>query len=283
MSNDFIKKELDDYEYIIESYPEDGKINTVNYLNTYFTDLDMCCNGIEKNDLIILAGRSGMGKTSLALNVITNICLHKHTGIYFSLKDSRKQIVDSLISSEAEVSSHHLKVGNVAKESWKKIANTFGQFLNIKLNIFDSPSLYLAEIEEKIISCKENNFDDEKYLVVIDDLQMLSEEKYYVETCRQLKILTKKLNVPIILLSQVDPWVDKRNNKRPKIADLDYQGNISNYADKIWMLYRDEYYNPESLKYYMAELIVEKNKNGPIGTVELYFDRSITKFSGLEH
>lgn len=268
-----------DFEEIRQNY----------YVNT-FNDLDDM-GPIESDDFIILGARSNMGKGSLALNIIANACVEhlyykrdtsNTTGIIFSLKNNRKKVVRDLVSSESEISGHHIKMGNVAKDDIDKIDNAAGRLYNSKIEIFDEPILYTSQIEEKIRICKSESPENEKFIVIIDDLQTLAEERDYVEACRKLKIIARELNVPIILTSQVDPWVEKRSNKRPNLADLDYKGNISNYADKVWLLYRDEVYDPDSYYKKIAELLVRKNKSGPIGTVELFFDASLKKFSGLE-
>lgn len=266
-----------------------NKINDKYHINNVFSDNSKSYMSliekinsfidIKEDDFIILGARSGMGKNSFWLTISNELIKEDTKVIIFSLKRKKEDLILDLLSQESNCNSFFTKLGYISQMTLEDITKKIGELVVSFENLFILDKFYLTlqEIEDQIIINK-----SEKTLVIIDELQSLVSEKDYVETCRQLKILTRKLNVPILLTSQLDPWIDKRRNKRPLINDLDYQGNISNYADKILFLYREDFYTPETAKAKLIEIIISKNVDGFIDTLELYFDCDLRKILGLE-
>lgn len=276
--NDFLSKTFDkitnseykDFHYTLES----GKC-----FLTGIPDLDEIFVSLNSGEFIILGSRPGVGKTSLALNISANIANQDIPVSIISSKMSEEDIFTSIFCSEAELSLYHFKQGNLPKEYWGITTNVLGRLHN--KNIFANN--YTGSKTSDLIALIESQKSklDSFSLLVLDDLQSLVSDTDLPEFCRLLKFLARRLNLCIIATSQVNQWVDNRVNKRPLIFDLDYKGNISGYCDKILFLYRDDYYDPYTDKRRQAELIIAKN-NGPIGTVDLFFDSSLAKFAGVE-
>lgn len=250
---------------------------------------EMQCISVTSPDhLYITEGYNLTHNTSFCLNLATNIALkEKYPIAIFSLEMSKEQITQRIVSSEAEVSNHHLRVGNVAKEMWEQITKAVGRLYNVPIYIDDSSSLSPIEIRSKLRRLKAEH--KKLGAVIIDYLQLMETSgndanrvQEIAKITRALKRLAREMDVPVIALSQLSRTVEQRQNKRPQLSDLRESGSIEQDADIVMFIYRDEYYNPDSDKKKTAELIIAKHRNGPVGTVELYFDASLTKFSGLE-
>ena len=275
-------------EILIQAYDKLQKLSSEDSekykgLSTGFKELDNITTGLNASDLLILAARPGMGKTSFALNIATNVAKKsgKDTAV-FSLEMSKEQLALRLLSSEARVVSNSLRTGNLSSDDWERIAVNAESLSKAPLYIDDTPGITVAEIKAKCRRLKNLG------LIVIDYLQLMSSMRRtdnrvqeVSEITRSLKIMAKELNVPVITLSQLARGPEARTDKRPMLSDLRESGSIEQDADLVLFLYRDEYYNKESDPH-VAECIVAKNRHGETATVQMAWDGKFTKFSGLE-
>ena len=257
-------------------------------LKSGFYDLDLLTNGFQKSDLIIIAGRPSMGKTAFALNITLNVIKQlKVPVLFFSLEMSKEQMSYRLLSSETKINTLRLKKGNLYKEDWLGINDSIKNLSTLPLFIDDTSNPSISDIVAKI---KQIIFEQNKLgLIIIDYLQLMQNSKFKVENrvqelsqiTRSLKNIAREFEVPIIALSQLSRSVENRINKRPILSDLRESGSIEQDADLVLMLYRENYYNskliPETNKN-TVELIIAKQRNGPIGTIDLKFDPDLTKF-----
>ena len=258
-------------------------------LSTGLSAVDNKITGLNKSDLILLAARPGMGKTSFALNVALNVARASgKTVAVFSLEMSREQLAMRLLSSAAYVENYRLKTGNIRETDWEKIADAAGNLSLMDIRIDDNPMLSVADMNAK---CRRI---ENLGLVVIDYLQLMTSaggkshggenrQQVVSDMSRMLKIMAKELNVPVICLSQLSRANEKRDDKRPMLSDLRESGAIEQDADIVLFLYRDDYYNEDSEKRNIAECIVAKNRHGETGKVELRWMPEYTTFSTLEH
>ncbi len=279
----------DTYAEIEERYNNKGQLTGV---PTNFYDLDTMMNGLQKSDLIILAARPAMGKTAFALNIAQNVALKANTPVaIFSLEMSKKQLVQRLLCSEAEVDTQRLKTGNMQAKDWEKLAVAMNSFSEAPIYIDDTAGCTITDLRAKCrrLAMAEKNLG----LIVIDYLQLIEgtgredRMQQISSISRGLKILAKELNVPIIALSQLSRAVESRTDKRPMLSDLRESGSIEQDADIVMFIYRDEYYKnanedeeqaEKAANKGEAEIIIAKHRNGPVGTVKLLFQGSITKF-----
>ena len=258
-------------------------------LSTGLSAVDRKITGLNKSDLILLAARPGMGKTSFALNVALNVAKsEKKTVAVFSLEMSREQLATRLLSSEACVESGRLRTGSLRETDWEKIAAAASVLNKVDIRIDDNPMLSGADMNAK---CRRI---DGLALVVIDYLQLMTSasgnnrggenrQQMVSDMSRMLKIMAKELNVPVICLSQLSRANEKRDDKRPMLSDLRESGAIEQDADIVLFLYRDDYYNEDSEKRNIAECIVAKNRHGETGKVELRWMPEYTTFATLEN
>ena len=258
-------------------------------LSTGLSAVDRKITGLNKSDLILLAARPGMGKTSFALNVALNVAKsEKKTVAVFSLEMSREQLATRLLSSEACVESGRLRTGSLRETDWEKIAAAASVLNKVDIRIDDNPMLSVADMNAK---CRRI---DGLALVVIDYLQLMNSasgnnrggenrQQMVSDMSRMLKIMAKELNVPVICLSQLSRANEKRDDKRPMLSDLRESGAIEQDADIVLFLYRDDYYNEDSEKRNIAECIVAKNRHGETGKVELRWMPEYTTFATLEN
>lgn len=260
-----------------------------------FYDLDDMTNGFQKSDLIILAARPAMGKTAFALNIAQNAALkYKKTVAIFSLEMSKDQLVQRLMCAEAEVDSQRLRSGNMQASDWEKLANAMSALSEAPIYIDDTPGATLSDIRAK---CRRLAMADKNLsLVLIDYLQLMETSsrdndrtQQISQISRGLKLLAKELNVPVIALSQLSRATEQRTDKRPQLADLRDSGSIEQDADIVMFIYRGEYYaskgqmeGEEAEEFAKnkgeAEIIIAKQRSGPVGTVNLIFQNNITKF-----
>ena len=259
---------------------------------TGFYDLDTYTNGLQKSDLIILAARPAMGKTAFALNIAQNVALRANVPVaIFSLEMSKDQLAQRLMCSEAEVDTQRLKTGNMQAKDWEKLATAMANLSEAKIYIDDTAGCTITDLRAKCrrLAMAEKNLG----LIVIDYLQLIEgtgredRMQQISSISRGLKILAKELNVPIIALSQLSRAVEGRTDKRPMLSDLRESGSIEQDADIVMFIYRDEYYKnanedeeeaEKAANKGEAEIIIAKHRNGPVGTVKLLFQGSITKF-----
>lgn len=255
-------------------------------LSTGLSAIDQKITGLNKSDLILLAARPGMGKTSLALNMALNVAKKGGTVAVFSLEMSREQLAMRLLSSEALVENNRLRTGLLRETDWEKIAGAATVLNRLDVRIDDNPLLSVADMNAK---CRRL---DGLSLVVVDYLQLMtsaggnsrSENRQQVvsDMSRMLKIMAKELNVPVVCLSQLSRANEKREDKRPMLSDLRESGAIEQDADIVLFLYRDDYYDEDSDKHNIAECIVAKNRHGETGKVELRWMPEYTQFSTLD-
>jgi len=251
-----------------------------------FYDLDSFTQGFQKSDLIIIAGRPSMGKTALSLNIGLNIIKKSNLPIlFFSLEMSKEQLIYRLLTNETNISSMRLKTGNLYKTDWLKINKTIRNLSSLPLFIDDTSNLSIQDIKSKI---KKIIFEQTQVgLIIIDYLQLMQYSKLKLENrtqelsqiTRSLKNIAREFKVPVIALSQLSRNVESRTNKRPLLSDLRESGSIEQDADVVLMLYRESYYNSTIVdQNAIVELIIAKQRNGPVGTVELQFDSKSTQF-----
>ena len=263
--------------------------NTLPGLSTGLSAIDGKINGLNKSDLLLLAARPGMGKTSLALNIALNAAKASgKTVAIFSLEMSRDQLVQRLIASEGLIENTRLVTGNLRESDWVKIAEAASTLSRLDIRIDDNPMLTVADMNAK---CRRL---DNLGLVVIDYLQLMSSaggkgysgenrQQAVSDISRMMKIMAKELQVPVLCLSQLSRANEKREDKRPMLSDLRESGSIEQDADIVMFIYRDDYYNEDSEKRNIAECIVAKNRHGETGKVELRWMPDYTTFGTLEH
>ena len=256
-------------------------------LTSGFYELDSFTQGFQKSDLIIIAGRPSMGKTALALNIGLNVIKALTLPVvFFSLEMSKEQLIYRLITTETNISNMRLKTGNLYKEDWLKLNKTIQNLSSLPLFIDDTPNPTIQDIKMKI---KKVIFEQNQIgLIIIDYLQLMQNTKFKTETrsqelsqiTRSLKNIAREFQVPIIALSQLSRSVENRTNKRPILSDLRESGSIEQDADVVLMLYRESYYNSNPINTNNSiQLIIAKQRNGPVGTIDLQFDPKIMRFS----
>lgn len=275
---------LQTHDNLTDMYQNKGKLTGA---PTGFEDLDKELHGLQKSDLILVAARPGMGKTSFALNIAANAAIHGNVPVaIFSLEMSGVQLVSRLISSEMLIDSNHLRSGELEDEDWEKIAVSLNTLGNAPIYISDSTNITVSDIRAK---CRRLKAEKGLGLIVIDYLQLMSgsraesRQQEVSDMSRSLKILAKELNVPIITLSQLSRAPDQRkDDHRPKLSDLRESGAIEQDADIVLFLYRDEIYNPDTEQKNIAECIIAKHRNGSTGNMKLFWAGKYTKFMNLD-
>lgn len=251
---------------------------------TGFNELDNLMTGLNRSDLILIAARPGMGKTSFAINIAMNVAKKaKKKVAVFSLEMSREQLVERILSTEALIPGSKMRSGELSDSEWVAIAEAAQRVVNAPVYIDDSAGVTVPEMKARLRRQKDLG------LVIVDYLQLMSGTSHsdnrvqvVSEMTRQLKMMAKELNVPVIVLSQLSRGPEGRSDKRPMLSDLRESGSIEQDADIVLMLYRDSYYNRESTEQHIAECNVSKNRHGETGTVMLAWDGAHTLFSSLE-
>ncbi len=265
----------------------DGAITGV---PTGFKDVDHIFNGLQKSDLILVAARPAMGKTAFTLNIAQNVTmLYDKTVAFFSLEMGKEQLVGRILSSVAGVSSEKLRRANMEPADWEKVIAAADRMSKSKLFIDDTPGLTVQDMRSKLRRLKvEHGLD----LVIVDYIQLMqgrnagkgseNRQQEVSEISRNLKLIAREFNVPVIALSQLSRSVESRPNKRPVLSDLRESGSLEQDADIVIFLYRDKYYDENSEKGDNAEVLIRKNRNGSVGTVELQFVGELTQFRDVE-
>lgn len=256
-------------------------------LSTGFVDLDRFCSGLMPSDLIILAARPAMGKTSLGLNIAQNVAIKNHLPVaIFSLEMSKEQVAQRVLCSEALVDQQKLRSGQLEEEDWRRLIEILDPLSEAPLYVDDTPASTVMEMRAKARRLKGQKG---LALIVIDYLQLIQPSRRLEnrvqeisEISRSLKALARELDVPVIVLSQLTRAVEQRQDKRPMLSELRDGGSQEQDSDMVWFIYRDEYYNPDSEKKGVAEIIIAKQRNGPTGVVELGFLKEFTRFVNLE-
>ncbi|WP_027717114.1 replicative DNA helicase [Desulfovirgula thermocuniculi] len=269
--------------YIEERYRNRGRISGV---ATGFTDLDKLLCGLQPGDLIIIAGRPAMGKTSLGLTIAHQVALQYRIPVaIFSLEMSRLQLVQRMLCAEAMVDQQKVRSGYLTEEDWSRLTKAATRLAKAPLFIDDTPVLSPRELRAKARRLQQ---EAGLGLIVIDYLQLMqanrraeNRQQEIAEISRSLKGIAKDLNVPVLALAQLSRQVEQRAEKKPSLADLRESGALEQDADVVMFIYRDEYYRPDTEKRGIAEIIVAKQRNGPTGLVELAFIKEFTRFMNL--
>lgn len=254
---------------------------------TGFIDLDYRMSGMQLSDLILIAARPSMGKTAFVLNIAQYVAFHSElTTAIFSLEMSREQLVNRLFSLESRVDAQVLRNGNLTDADWEKLIEGAGTIGRSNLIIDDTPGISISELRSK---CRKYKLEHNLKLIIIDYLQLMSgtgrfdsRQQEISDISRALKALARELNVPVVALSQLSRAVEQRPDHRPMLSDLRESGAIEQDADVVMFIYRDDYYNKDTENKNIAEIIIAKQRNGPIGTVNLVWLPQYTKFANLK-
>ncbi len=256
-------------------------------ISTGFADLDRMTNGLQPSDFILVAARPSMGKTAFALSLLRYAAVVKELPVaIFSLEMSAEQLVNRLLSMEAKVDAQEIRRGELTDECWEKLMESSDIIGNSKIIIDDTPGISVTQMRSK---CRKYKIEHDIQMIFVDYIQLMSSGKNtdsrqqeVSDISRALKQLARELNVPIVILSQLNRSVDNRTDHRPMLSDIRESGAIEQDADVIMFLYRDDYYNQDTEEKNIAEVIIAKQRNGPIGTVKLAWQPKYTKFVGLE-
>lgn len=252
-------------------------------LDTGFYDLNALTSGLQKSDLIVIAARPSMGKTAIALNIAEHVGVtQKKVVAIFSQEMSRDQVVQRMVCTRAQVDSAKMRFGQLNQEDWTKLGIAFGELGDAEIYIDDTAILTVMEMKAKLrrLKIELGKLD----LVIMDYLQLMEGQRSdnrvqeISDISRGLKALAREIDVPVIAVSQLSRAVEARQNKKPMLSDLRESGSIEQDADVVMFIYRDEYYNPETLNKGEAEIIISKQRNGPTGRITLLFQPNITKF-----
>ena len=276
----------DGFDRLDELHKNKGRLRGV---RTGWKDLDNMTAGLQRSDLIILAARPAMGKTTLVGNLIQNVATHeKQAVLFFSLEMSKDQLVDRMLASESGVDAWNIRTGNLTDDDFEKLGAAMGSLSEAPIYIDDTPGITVLEMRTKA------RREAQKHplgLIVIDYLQLMSGSRgggdfnrvqEVSEISRGLKLIARELNVPVIALSQLSRSVESRSPQIPQLSDLRESGSIEQDADIVAFLYREDYYNPETDRQHIADLILAKHRNGPTGRIELYFHPEKLKFLSLD-
>lgn len=263
---------------------------SVTGIPTGFIDLDYRTAGLHPSDLVLIAARPAMGKTAFVLNLAQHVAFReKQCTAIFSLEMSKEQLVNRLFALESNVDAQALRTGNLTETDWEKLVEGAGIIGHSELIIDDTPGITISELRSK---CRKYKLEHDLKLIIIDYLQLMSgsggrsnesRQQEISEISRSLKALARELDVPVIALSQLSRAVEQRPDHRPMLSDLRESGAIEQDADMVMFIYRDDYYNQDSPEKGISEIIIAKQRSGPIGTVKLAWLPQYTKFANLEH
>lgn len=275
------------FDRLDDLHRDKGKIRGV---PTGFKDMDNILAGLQRSDLFILAARPSMGKTALALNLAHNVAVQSQQPVLvFSLEMSKEQLVDRMLAMESGVDAWALRTGNLTDADFEKIGQAMGVLSEAPIYIDDTPGITVSEMRTK---ARREAHKHQLGLIIVDYLQLMSGGSRFggsenrvqeiSEISRGLKSVARELNVPLMALSQLSRSVESRSPQIPQLADLRESGSIEQDADVVAFIYREEYYNPETDRKNVTDLMIKKHRNGPTGNVELYFDREKQKFRSLD-
>ena len=261
-----------------------GEGTGITGLSTGFRELDEMTSGLQRTDLVIVAGRPSMGKTALCLTLAQNAALYSKAVVaVFSLEMSKEQLVTRMLASEAHINAHRFRTGHLMTNEWERLANAIGTLSDARLFIDDTPGVSVLEMRAKCrrLAAEQKQLD----LIVVDYLQLMggskrteSRQQEVSQISRELKALAKELDVPVVALSQLSRAPEARNPPKPLMSDLRESGSIEQDADVVAFIYREDYYKETEENKGLAELIVAKQRNGPTGTVKLAFLKEFTRF-----
>ncbi|MDD2422233.1 MAG: replicative DNA helicase [Heliobacteriaceae bacterium] len=263
--------------------------STVTGVATHFRDLDRLTAGLQPSDLIIVAARPAMGKTAFCLNIAQNVAIRdKLPVVIFSLEMSREQLVQRLLAAEALIDQQRLRTGDLTEQDWETLTRVIGPLAEAPIFIDDTPAISVLAIRAK---CRRLKMEHNLGLVIVDYLQLMqgagkrteNRQQEISEVSRSLKALARELNVPVVALSQLSRLVEQTADKRPNLSHLRESGALEQDADLVMFIFREEYYNPESEKKGIAEIMIAKHRNGPVGSIELGFLKEYTKFVNRDY
>jgi replicative DNA helicase len=275
----------DSFDRLEELHRNKGALRGV---RTGYRDLDNMTAGLQRSDLIILAARPAMGKTTLVTNLAYNVAtIAKQPVLFFSLEMSKEQLVDRMLSDASGVDSWNIRTGNLSDDDFGKLSEAMGEMAEAPIFIDDTPGLSVLEMRTK---ARRAAHDQPLGLIIIDYLQLMqgsgrdngNRVQEVSEISRGLKLIARELNVPVIALSQLSRSVESRSPQIPQLADLRESGSIEQDADIVMFIYREAYYNPETERENVTDLIIAKHRNGPVGKVELYFHPERLRFMSLD-
>lgn len=274
---------VDAFDSIEKMYQNKDKLSGI---ESGFIDLDEKISGLNKSDLIIVAARPAMGKSAFVLNIASYVAMHDKVPVMiFNLEMSKEQLVKRMLSSESEIDSMKLNNADLESEDWLKLGEASGRLSDVPIYIEDTSSLSSSEIRAK---CRKAKLEKGIGLIIIDYLQLMesrsnvaSRQQEISEISRSLKIMAKELDVPVIALSQLSRATESRADHRPMLSDLRESGSIEQDADIVLFLHREDYYDKETEKKNVAEVIIAKNRHGETGTIELAWIGKYTKFANL--
>ncbi|MDN4592575.1 replicative DNA helicase [Polycladomyces subterraneus] len=274
---------IETYEHIEKLHYKKGELTGI---PTGYTDLDRMTSGLQPSDLIIIAARPSMGKTAFALNLAQNVAIRSKLPVaIFNLEMSAPQLVMRMLAAEGNIDAQAFRTGNLTEEDWEKLTMAISTLSEAPIFIDDTPGVTVFDIRSKL---RRLQAEHGLGLVLIDYLQLISgrggesRQQEISEISRSLKLMARELNVPVIALSQLSRAVEQRQDKRPMLSDLRESGSIEQDADVVAFLYRDDYYNEDSEKKNILEVIIGKQRNGPVGKVELLFLKNYNKFLSLD-
>ena len=290
-----LRKDSEDMKNLASIMPQTFKNIEQSCLGKYttgvpvgFYDLDAMTQGLQRGSLIVIAGRPSMGKTSFAINIAKNVAqMNKLPVCYFSLELSKEQMSYRLLSMELGIESGRLRTGRLQQDEWGLLGREMEDLGELPIFMCDKGSINVKEMLRKCRKIKKKQGLGELGLVVVDYIQMMdgpnkeSRDKELSKIVLDLKAMAKALDVPVVLMSQLSRDIEKRENCRPMLCDLRETQGLEAHADVVIMLYRDEFYHPETEERGIAELIVTKHRNGPIGTVKLLFEPQFTRYRNL--
>ncbi|MFZ1250488.1 MAG: replicative DNA helicase [Candidatus Microsaccharimonas sp.] len=293
VSDQSLKQDLTSLESILtESFDRLEELHrnkgSLRGVRTGYRDLDNMTAGLQRSDLIILAARPAMGKTTLVTNLAYNVAtIAKEPVLFFSLEMSKEQLVDRMLADASGVDSWNIRTGNLSDDDFSKLSDAMGEMAEAPIFIDDTPGLSVLEMRTK---ARRAAHDQPLGLIIIDYLQLMqgsgrdngNRVQEVSEISRGLKLIARELNVPVIALSQLSRSVENRSPQIPQLADLRESGSIEQDADIVMFIYREAYYNPETERENVTDLIIAKHRNGPVGKVELYFHPERLRFMSLD-
>jgi replicative DNA helicase len=276
----------DSFDRLDELHKDKGKVRG---LSTGYRDLDNVLAGLQKSDLIILAARPSMGKSTFAMNLAHHISTKQaQTVLVFSLEMSKEQLVDRLLAAEAGVDAWNIRTGNLSDSDFEKLGNAMGSLSEAQIYIDDTPSLSVMEMRTK---ARREQHQRPLGLIIVDYLQLMTGNsskgsdnrvQEISEISRGLKAIAREMNVPVIALSQLSRSVENRHPQIPQLADLRESGSIEQDADVVMFIYREDYYNPETDRQNISDILIRKHRNGPTGGVELFFNPERLQFMSMD-
>ncbi len=295
VSQQHVKQDVDSIEHILaesferldDLHKDKGKLRGI---PTGYRDLDAKLAGLQRSDLFIIAARPSMGKTAFVLNLAHSVAVNaKESVLLFSLEMGKEQLVDRLLARESGVDAWALRTGNLSDSDFEKIGHAMGTLSEAQIYIDDTPGITVSELRTK---ARREAHKRPLGLIVVDYLQLMSGGSRFggdsnrvqeiSEISRGLKGVARELNVPVLALSQLSRSVESRTPPHPQLSDLRESGSIEQDADIVAFLYREDYYNPETDRKNIMDIMIKKHRNGPTGTVELYFDREKQRISSLD-